>query len=395
MNLSELVTLAAEAAMGEDEILEHLKDVIRPMIEEVVEQKMQKEKDKNLALVSVREGDSLAEALSVYLGKPLVNVERMVFGDNEKKIIIRENLRGKHVYVIASIGFKEDPDISLFNTLKFIATLHRTCKVAQISLIAPCLWYQAQDKAHARREPISVRDVADYLTSRGMNHIMVCCLHSEQIEAVFDSFDHLKTEPIFADYLDKRFYEDNLEQFILVAPDEGGVRMREELTLNLSPEVVAGHASVLQIRSRDVADHKKMIELIGDVEGKTVVILDDMLRSGSTMFNAATAAKANRAKQVIGMATHFFGFASKGTFGQRLMDSDLDELIVTNTRGEAVERVKETPLLRKCMTVLDISPYLAKAIRGNHVGDTIKEMLSGIDRSELYAVAHKAEGKDK
>lgn len=394
MNLNSLVEMAAEA-VGESEIVGHLKEIIRPLIEEVVDERLLEEKSKNYALVSVRDNDSLSEAISKELRKPLVEVERVAFGDGEKKIIVRENLRGKHIYLIATMGPGEDPDISLMNTLRFITTLNRTCKVRTISVVGPCLWYQAQDKAHARREPIMVRDVADYLTGRGMDHIMVCCLHSEQIEALFDSFDHLKTEPIFAHYLDTRFYEDRMDKLVLLSPDEGGVRQREELILNLSPEVFGGSASVLQIRSREDVDTKKVLELIGDVAGKTVVILDDMIRSGSTMFNAAAAAKASGATKVLGVITHFFGSgSSKGTFGQSLMDSALDELIVTNTRGEALARVQDGTLLRKCMTVLDISPYLSKAIQHYHLGATVKEMIATEPLSNLYKVAHQAEGKE-
>ncbi len=392
MNLDELME-AAMGAVGESEMMGHLRELIRPLVDELVEEKLIKEKNGNFALVSVRDNDTLADTISEDLGRPLVDVERIVFGDGEKKIIVRENLRGKHVYLIATMGPGEDPDISLMNTLRFITTLNRTCKVRTVSVVAPCLWYQAQDKAHARREPIMVRDVSDYLDSRGMDHIMVCCLHSEQSEALFNSFDHLKTEPLFADYLDRRFYEDGMDKFVLLSPDEGGVRQREELILNLSPEVFGGSASVLQLRSRENVDTKKVLELIGDVAGKTVVILDDMIRSGSTMFNAAAAAKASGATRVIGVVTHFFGSGGKGTFGQALMDSSLNELIVTNTRGEALARVQDGTLLRRCMTVLDISPYLSKAIQHYHIGETVKEMITTTPLNDLYKVAHKAEGK--
>lgn len=359
------------------------------VIEERVDERLRREQNNRFALVSVRENDSLAQAVANHLGKPLVEMERQTFGDGEKKIIIRENLRGKHVYVISTIGLGEDPDVSLANTLKVVTTLATTCKVREITVVAPCLWYQAQDKAHARREPISVRNVADDLIRRGMDHIMVTALHAEQIEIAFESFDHLKMEPLFATYIS----QNSDTPLVFVAPDEGGVRMREELIKNVDPELIAGVASVSQLRDRDEVGKKNVLELVGDVEGKTVVILDDMLRSGSTMFNAAKAAKDAGAVKVIGMATHFYGFSNAdGTFGQRLVNSELDALIVTNSRGEALERVQDGTLLRQRMTVLDISPYLARAMRSYHMGDTVKEMLLGMsDRSDLYTIAHEAE----
>lgn len=397
----------------------HFRSWLEDVIEERVDERLRREQNSRFALVSVRDNDSLAQAVANQLGKPLVEMERQIFGDGEKKIIIRENLRGKHVFVISTMGLGEDPDISLANTLKVVTTLHTTCKVREITVVAPCLWYQAQDKAHARREPISVRNVADDLIRRGMNHIIVTSLHAEQIEIAFESFDHLKMEPVFGNYINEHvgfqahaFTErhparyPNLEKdsvsygyvphLVFMAPDEGGVRMREELIKNTNPNLIAGVASVAQLRDRDRADKKQTLELIGDVEGKTVIILDDMLRSGSTMFNAAKVAKEAGAKRVIGMATHFYGFSNAdGTFGQRLVNSDVDRLIVTNTRGEALERVKEGTLLRQKMTVLDVSPYLARAMRSYHMGDTVKEMLKDMDRKNLYTIAHKAEHEIK
>lgn len=362
---------------------------LEDIIEERVDERLRREQNNRFALVSVRDNDSLAQAVAEHLGKPLVDMDRFTFGDGEKKIVVKENLRGKHVYVIATIGLNEDPDVSLANTLKVVTTLHTTCKVREITVVAPCLWYQAQDKAHARREPISVRNVADDLIRRGMDHIIVTSLHAEQIEIAFASFDHLKMEPLFANYIEK--YRSS-EQLVFMSPDEGGVRMREELVKNIDSELVAGIASVHQLRDRDAIGKKNVLELIGDVKDKTVVVLDDMLRSGSTMFNAATAAKKAGAKRVIGIATHFYGFSNAdGTFGQRLVNSDLDELIVTNTRGEALDRVRDGTLLRQRMTVLDVSPYIARAVRSYHMGDTVKEMLSGIDRDSLYRIAHRAE----
>ncbi len=346
----------------------------------------------SIALISVRSDDSLAKSIARSLGKPLVPVDILEFGDGEKKVVIKENLRGRHVYVIATVGYKEDPDVSLANTLKIVATLHRTCKVAQINLMVPCLWYQAQDKTHARREPISVREVADDLSRRGMSHIIVAALHAEQIEIAFDSFDHLKMEPLFSDYLHHRFAEHG-EQFILISPDDGGVRMREELVKNMKPEWVAGQAAVHQLRVRGSVDEKRAFDFVGEVDGKIGVILDDMMRSGSTMFQAASAAKKHGAKKVIGLVSHFYGFDSSvhGSFDDYLAASDLDELVCTNSRGGLRERLERSETLRSRLTVLDIAPYLAQAMSNCHTGGTVKDMITRVgDLRDLYRLAHVA-----
>jgi ribose-phosphate pyrophosphokinase len=289
------------------------------------------------------------------------------------------------------VGAGEDPDVSFANTCRIVSALRRTCKVNRINVVAPCLWYQAQDKTHARREPISVKDVADDIIRRGMDHIMVVELHSEQIEIAFNSFDHLKVTPLFGDYLTRRFLEER-ESVVLISPDDGGVRTREELFKNMNPECIAGQAAVHQLRVRGKLDEKSILDFVGDVRGKIGVIFDDMIRSGTTMFQAAAEAKKRGAKRVVGAVGHFYGFGSRGsTFEEKLVESQLDELIITNTRPDAFQAAMECPGFRSKMTLLDISPYLARAIRNYQTGGTVKDMITKIpDRRELYTVLHEA-----
>jgi len=368
------------------------------IIEDKVREELARERDRvfreSFAIVPVRPQCKLSAAIATYLGKSLVKQEIIVFGDGEKKTVIHENLRGKNVYVIASVGDGEDPDVSLANTCKIVSALRRTCKVAQINVVAPCLWYQAQDKTHARREPISVRDVADDLIRRGMNHIIVVELHAEQIEIAFDSFDHLKMAPLFADYLSRRFH-DHVDNIVLIAPDDGGVRTREELHKNMNPDLLAGQASVHQLRKRGSIDEKEILDFVGEVKGKVAIIYDDMMRSGTTMFQAAAAAKQDGASKVIGVVAHFYGFDSptQGTFEERLRKSALDELIASNTRPDLAQRVIASSVLRSKVTVLDISRYIAQAIRNYQTGGTVKDMISRLpDRREFYSAIHEAGG---
>lgn len=382
-----------EGLQGDPEFRSWLERLIEDKVREEFDREKEKRFRESFALLSVRSDCLLAKSIARHLGKALVEMDLMVFGDCEKKAVIKENLRGKQVYVMATIGRTEDPDVSLANTLKVISALRRTCKVPAINIVAPCLWYQAQDKTHSRREPISVRDVADDLTRRGMDHIIVMALHAEQIEIAFDSFDHLKMEPLFGDYLKHRFAERG-KRVVLISPDDGGVRMREELYKNMDPEWVDGQAAVHQVRERGGVDEKNILDFVGNVEGKVGVILDDMMRSGTTMFQAAAAAKKFGAKRVIGVVTHFYGFGGSGkTFEERLAASQLDELVCTNSRGGVLERVRESSGLASRVTVLDISRYLALAIRNYHTGGTVKDMIYRLpDRQELYEVAHQATG---
>jgi len=384
--------MSFESLQSDPEFRSWLEQFVEDRVRDELERERKREYLESFALIAVRPKDELAAQIAKYLGKTLVPLDVLVFGDGEKKIVIKENLRGKDAYVLATVGDGEDPDVSLANTLKVLSTLHRTCKVRRINVVAPCLWYQAQDKSHARREPVSVRDVADDLLRRGMSHIIVTSLHAEQIEIAFDSFDHLKMEPIFSDYLNREFGEKG-ERFILVSPDDGGVRMREDMMKNMKPEWVDGQAAVHQLRVRGSLDEKEILDFVGEVKGKIGVIVDDMMRSGTTMFQAAKVAKNNGAKKVIGLCTHFYGFDSKtqGPFDDRLAQSALDELVVTNTRGDVMERVRTSEALASRLTVLDVSPYLAKAMANFQSGGTVKDMITRVpDLREFYQVVHRA-----
>ena len=188
-------------------------------------------------------------------------------------------------------------------------------------------------------------------------------------------------------------YQSSGERFILVSPDDGGVRMREDMMKNMKPEWVEGQAAVHQLRVRGSLDEKEILDFVGEVEGKIGIIVDDMMRSGTTMFQAAKVAKNNGAKKVIGLCTHFYGFDSQtqGTFDDRLASSALDELVVTNTRGDVVERVRASHALASRLTVLDVSPYLAKAMANFQSGGTVKDMITRVpDLREFYRVVHRA-----
>ncbi len=374
---------------GDPQFRSWLERVIEDKVKEVLGAEHDARFRESFALIAARRSDPLANSIGRLLGKRLVEVEILTFGDGEKKPVIQENLSGKNVFVIATVAMGEDPDVSFANACRIVSALRRTCKVGRINVIAPCLWYQAQDKTHARREPISVRDVADDITRRGMDHIMVVELHSEQIEIAFNSFDHLKVTPLFGDYLTRRCQELG-ESVVLISPDDGGVRTREELFKNMNPECIAGQASVHQLRVRGKIDAKNVLDFVGDVEGKVGVIFDDMLRSGTTMFQAAIEAKKRGAKKVVGAVAHFFGFGSKGkSFEEKLLESDLDELIITNTRPDFFQNVLDSPGLRSKVTLLDISPYLARAVRNYLTGGTVKDMIARVpDRRELYQIVH-------
>ena len=161
----------------------------------------------------------------------------------------------------------------------------------------------------------------------------------------------------------------------------------------MNPELIAGQASVHQLRKRGSIDEKEIMDFVGDVQGRVAIVYDDMMRSGTTMFQAASAAKQGGARKVIGVVAHFYGFdtPNKGTFEERLRRSDLDELICANTRPDVAERVLRSDVLRAKVSVLDISRYVAQAIKNYQTGGTVKDMIFRLpDKREFYTLLHEA-----
>ena len=365
-------------------------------------------KNNEFAILPGRKDDPLAKEISRYLGKKLAPVEFIRFRGKgilggETKQVIDQNLRGKNVYIVWSILNTNDELIQIF---QLIHTVKRTGKACHTVLVMPDYPYARQDKSHARRECISARLVGDLLEVSGLDHVITMTLHSEQIEGFFRSVDHLKDVPLMADYFSTRYKDickklglslkkDNL---VVMAPDEGGVRHAEEFGKNCSAWK-GQMAFAMQQRDRDALHKKKMIGVVGDVKDKIVAIPDDILASGSTLFNAARAAKKAGAAHVVCFCAHALGFDSlssdgklKSTFSEALFQSDLDELVVTDSRPDFVEQVLADKKARARVSILSIVPYLSEAIRRDMSGETIKEMIRSTNIRDLYFEKHRAGG---
>ncbi|MFH0870462.1 MAG: ribose-phosphate diphosphokinase [archaeon] len=350
----------------------------------------EKEKVKDrIALLSVRENDTLADRISQILDVPLVKIKRDQFDDLERVPIIQENISGKNAYVISTLGLRQEPDVSFMDTVRLFDALAR-CSVVNKVGVFPDHWFAAQDKTNNFRTAITGELAADIFGLVNMTSLITVEFHAEQIEGFYGRkrADSLRGSPIIADYVMNTYPY----QFIAVNADAGGIRQRDELGKELKVrDRILGVGSYSGARDRDVKDEKKKGDYIGqDPKGQYVVIYDDMGRTLETMENCAEEAKNKGAAKVIGACAHLKTFGSE-KFMKNLSKGFVDELVVLNTRPEIVSMIEQNELMRQRITVLDISPYIAQTIRRLELGYSVREMMGEIkDRSALYNILRKA-----
>jgi ribose-phosphate pyrophosphokinase len=217
----------------------------------------------------------------------------------------------------------------------------------RITVVSPFYPYARQDKKHAGREPVSARLIADLYSVAGATRIMTVDLHASQIQGFFDGpVDHLYALPLLADYVSSHY---KLHDTVIVSPDAGRVSLADKWADRLGCPLAIIHKR----RDPNVANEVEVHEVVGDIEGKTCLLVDDMIDTAGTITQAARALKAQGAKNIIAAATHA---VLSGPAVERLNASPFEEVIVTNSLPI------NTGTEIKQLTVLSIAPLLAKTI---------------------------------
>jgi ribose-phosphate pyrophosphokinase len=315
--------------------------------------------EKRLALVSGRAHPALAEEVANLLGTKLVPTTAYDFANGETFVRFEESVRGVDAFVIQS--HPAPINHWLMEQLLMVDALKRA-SAKRITVVAPFFPYARQDKKHKGREPISARLVTDLFKVAGADRVMSVDLHSPQIQGFFDGpVDHLWGLPMLADYVKDKWGKDPLT---VVSPDSGRVRVADIWADRLGAPLAIIHKR----RDPNVPNKVSVHELVGEVEGRTCVLVDDMVDTGGTIVAAAQALKANGAKTVIVAATHA---VFSGTAVERLSDDAIDHVIVTNTLPIPPE--KEFAKL----TVLSIAPLISKAIRAVFGEDSVTSLFPG------------------
>jgi ribose-phosphate pyrophosphokinase len=299
---------------------------------------------KHLMLFAGRSHPQLAAQIAALLGTELVPARMVTYANSEVYVRFEESVRGCDAYVLQAHCAPVNDH--LMEQLIMIDALKRA-SARRITVVAPFYPYARQDKKHAGREPISARLVADLYLAAGATRIMTVDLHAAQIQGFFDGpVDHLYAMPLMADYVKTKY---DLDDFVVVSPDAGRVRNADMWSDRLGCPLAIIHKR----RDPNVANTVAVHEVVGDVEGKTCLLVDDMIDTAGTICLAAEALKVRGAAKVIAAATHPI---LSGPAADRLNRSAFEEVIVANT-------LPIDPSLKiDKLTVLSIAPLLAKAI---------------------------------
>lgn len=300
----------------------------------------------------------LAKDIAKFLGQ---NVDETVteFADGEKRIVIPENLRRRDVFIIQPTCPPTDPNLM---ELLLIIDAAKRSSASEISAIVPYLGYSRQDRKDRPRVPISVALASGLIEYAGADRILTIDIHSEQEPGfVKIPWDNLYASYTLLPVLKKRFKGENL---IIASPDKGGVT---KATFYLHHLRADGLAIVFKVRDVYRENVSEALDMIGDVKGKDVLIVDDMIDTAGTIVGAANLLKDRGAKSVSAAATH--GLFSPPAL-ERINKSAIDEVFITDSvplREEITDNSK--------FKVVSVAPLLAKAIQCIYNGDSISEKL--------------------
>jgi ribose-phosphate pyrophosphokinase len=287
----------------------------------------------------------LARSICDYLETELTDASVRRFADEEVFVEVNENVRGEDVFVIQSTSYPANDN--LMELLICIDALRRA-SAKRITAVLPYFRYARQDRKPGPRTPISAKLVANLITTAGANRVLSIDLHAGQIQGFFDiPTDNLFASPVIATDIRARFGNRNL---LVVSPDVGGVVRARGLAKRLDNAPLA-----IVDKRRERAGESEVMNIIGDVEGRTCVLIDDIVDSAGTLCNAAAALKQEGAADVFAYCTH--GVLSGGA-AARVATSELSELVVTDTIYTGEADPKNSKIRR-----LSVAPLLGEAIK--------------------------------
>ncbi|HET7304980.1 MAG TPA: ribose-phosphate diphosphokinase [Segeticoccus sp.] len=316
--------------------------------------------EKNLMLFSGRAHPDLAEEVAAAVGTQLVPTSAYEFANSEIYVRFEESVRGCDAFVIQSHTAPINEWI--MEHLIMVDALKRA-SAKRITVVMPFYGYARQDKKHRGREPISARLVADMFKTAGADRLMCVDLHTAQIQGFFDGpVDHLMALPILSDYVRGKY---GTERLAVVSPDAGRIKVAEQWSQRLGG---APLAFIHKTRDIDRPNLSVANRVVGDVEGRTCILVDDMIDSGGTICQAAEALTKQGASSVVIAATHAI---FSGPAVDRLKNNVAREVVVTNTLPIPDERRFDK------LTELSIAPLISRAVRAVFEDGSVTQMFDG------------------
>ncbi|MBQ7703231.1 MAG: ribose-phosphate diphosphokinase [Firmicutes bacterium] len=296
----------------------------------------------------------LAEAISGIMGKPLGKATVTKFSDGEISVNIWETVRGVDCYIIQSTC--NPVNDNLMELLIMIDAMKRA-SAGRINAVIPYYGYARQDRKAKARDPITSKLVADLIVAAGADRVITMDLHANQIQGYFNiPVDHLLGMPILADYFKKK----ELPDMCVVSPDHGSVtRARSVAELLNCPIAIID-------KRRPEPNKSEIMNIIGDIEGKNCIIIDDMIDTAGTICNAAKAIKDLGAKSVFAGATHA---VLSGPAIERIENSVFEEMVLLNTIPLGEEKVLDN------MTILSVAPLFAEAMTRVHNNGSVSALF--------------------
>jgi len=303
-------------------------------------------------LISGTANPEFAQKVAKTLGQELASIEVNKFSDGEINVIIPDSVRGQDIFIIQPTCVPANDN--LMELLIIVDALKRS-SAGTINAVIPYFGYARQDKKAAPRVPISAKLVADMLQVAGVQRVITLDLHAAQIQGFFNiPVDHLTGSTLFVEYIKSK----NLKNPIIASPDVGGVARARTYAESL------GYDLVIVDKKREKANVCEVMNIIGDVEGRDVIILDDMVDTAGTLTKAADILKSKGATSVMACCTH--GVLSGPAF-DRISASSLDELVITDTIPLKAPHDK--------ITVLTASEITAKTISRIYTNESIQSIF--------------------
>ncbi|MBM6582366.1 ribose-phosphate pyrophosphokinase [Microvirga sp. BT689] len=296
-----------------------------------------------MKLVAGNSNRPLAEAISAYLNIPLARAQVKRFADMEVFVEIQENVRGEDVFIIQSTSYPTNDHLM---ELLIITDALRRASARRITAVIPYFGYARQDRKPASRSPISAKLVANIITHAGVDRVLTLDLHAGQIQGFFD----IPTDNLFAAPIMARDIKEHLDggNRMVVSPDVGGVVRARALAKRIDAQLA------IVDKRRERPGESEVMNIIGDVSGRSCILVDDIVDSGGTLVNAADALLANGAKEVYAYITH--GVLSGGAVA-RIASSRLKALVITDSILPT-EAVKAAHNIR----VISIASLMGEAI---------------------------------